>query len=380
MVREVEAPIGSARLELVDGVHLLHPEDAVLEAMLTGWGRQQRGGRNLQEETVKGRIATVRRFVQFANAFPWTWGAADMDEWTTHLVAEKHLQPSTIRATQGVVRMFCDYLLDSRYDWAVECETRFGTHPIQVCHEWNTLDHLLDYEGAPDRRPMTRGELQQLFDHIDERVDLALRRDRKGALTASRDATLFKVIYGWGLRRTETARLDTFDWYRNPKAKEFGRFGMLEVRYGKSSRGQPPKRRSVCSTMPWAVEAVEDYTTNIRPRFKGHDRSKALWLSERHSRLSATEIDERFSVYRKALKLDEGLVPHCLRHSYVTHSIEDGADPVFIQQQVGHEYASTTALYTGVSGDFANTMMRKAIDSALQRDLQDFDLGGRRRR
>ena len=30
----------------------------------------------------------------------------------------------------------------------------------------------------------------------------------------------------------------------------------------------------------------------------------------------------------------------------VTHLIEDGYDPLFVQQQVGHCYASTTALYT----------------------------------
>lgn len=30
-----EKPTGSARLELVEGVHLLHPEDAVFEAMLS---------------------------------------------------------------------------------------------------------------------------------------------------------------------------------------------------------------------------------------------------------------------------------------------------------------------------------------------------------
>ncbi|HEY4992389.1 MAG TPA: hypothetical protein VII33_09940 [Nakamurella sp.] len=30
-----EKPTGSARLELVVGVHLLHPEDAVFEAMLS---------------------------------------------------------------------------------------------------------------------------------------------------------------------------------------------------------------------------------------------------------------------------------------------------------------------------------------------------------
>lgn len=36
-----------------------------------------------------------------------------------------------------------------------------------------------------------------------------------------------------------------------------------------------------------------------------------------------------------------------------------------IQRQVGHRFASTTALYTGVSSDFMNTMMRKVLDKAL---------------
>lgn len=50
----------------------------------------------------------------------------------------------------------------------------------------------------------------------------------------------------------------------------------------------------------------------------------------------------------------------------VTHQIEDGADPVFVQRQVGHRYQSTTAIYSGVSGDFMNTMMRKALSRAFE--------------
>jgi hypothetical protein len=42
---EVYEPEGSARLELVSGVALLREEDAVLEAMLEGWAKQQLGGR-----------------------------------------------------------------------------------------------------------------------------------------------------------------------------------------------------------------------------------------------------------------------------------------------------------------------------------------------
>jgi hypothetical protein len=41
---------------------------------------------------------------------------------------------------------------------------------------------------------------------------------------------------------------------------------------------------------------------------------------------------------------------------------------VFVQRQVGHRYQSTTAIYSGVSGDFMNTMMRKALDQAFATD------------
>jgi len=46
----------------------------------------------------------------------------------------------------------------------------------------------------------------------------------------------------------------------------------------------------------------------------------------------------------------------------VTHLIEDGFDPFFVQQQVGHSWGATTALYTGVSGDFKNQSLRAALD------------------
>jgi site-specific recombinase XerD len=81
-------------------------------------------------------------------------------------------------------------------------------------------------------------------------------------------------------------------------------------------------------------------------------------------------MEERFAEYRDELGLDTDLTPHCLRHSYVTHLIEDGADPAFVQEQVGHRFASTTAIYTGVSGDFMNTMMRKALDRAYAADQE----------
>jgi site-specific recombinase XerD len=354
---------GAAHLELVSGVVQLRPQDAMVEAMLRGW-RAQQAARGLKEDTIAPRERLVRQFLEFTNEYPWQWSPAHVDEWSLWLVSEKHLAPSTIRAYQGDLRQFSEFLTDGRYGWAVACEQEFGTYPVAICHKWNTIAHLNEYEGDPEARPLTRQEMQRFLDYADEQVERAVKARRKGTLAAYRDATLFKVMYGWGLRRTETAKLDLADWGRNPAAPEFGRYGMLNVRYGKAKRGQPPRRRNVASVMGWAVEAVADYVENVRSRF-GLPDHPALWVTERGGRIRPAEINARFVAYREALGLPAALVPHSMRHSYVSHLTEDGVDRRFIQCQVGHEADSSTAVYTHVSNDFMNTALRKALAPAL---------------
>jgi len=333
---------GAAYLELVSGVAQLRPEEAMLDAMLRGWRAQQKS-RGMRDETAADRERLIRRFCEFTNEYPWRWTAGHVDEWSAYLTGERHLAPSTIRAYQGDVRLFTEFLIDARYGWGPACEEAFGTYPVAICHEWNTLAHLNDYEGSPEARPFTREELQRFFDYADEQVERAVRSRHKGALAAYRDATLFKVIYGWGLRRNETARLDVADFGRNPRAPQFGRYGTLNVRYGKAKKGQPPRRRNVLSVMGWAVEAVADYAENVRPRF-GYADHPALWVTERGSRVRPSEINARFVAYRDALGLPAALTVHSERHAYVTHLTEDGVDRRFIQQQVGHECDSSTAV------------------------------------
>jgi site-specific recombinase XerD len=355
---------GSAQLELISGVVHLRPQDAMFEAMLRGW-RAQQTARGLQSATIEAREKLVRRFLEFTNAYPWQWTPGDVDDWTLSLTSEKHLAPSSIRGYQTDLRLFSEYVTDGRYGWSVECEKAFGTFPVAICHEWNTIAHLNEYEGNPEARPFTREELQLFLDYADDQVERALRARRKGVLAAYRDATMFKVLYAWGLRRTECSKLDLVDFGRNPAAPEFGRFGMLHVRYGKAVRGQPPRRRNVPSVMGWAVEAVADYVENVRPRF-GCAEHPALWVTERAGRLQPAEINARFVAHRDALGLPKVLTPHSLRHSWVTHLTEDGVDRRFIQEAVGHRCDTSTAIYTHVSGDFMNTALRKALTPAFQ--------------
>ena len=63
------------------------------------------------------------------------------------------------------------------------------------------------------------------------------------------------------------------------------------------------------------------------------------------------------------MRAGPGVDLHCLRHSYVTHLIEFDYPERFVQEQVGHAYASTTAIYTGVSDAYRTTLLRRSIQA-----------------
>lgn len=354
---------GGARLHLVDGVSLLRPEEQVFEAMLAGFANQQLA-RNLARTTVEGRENTVKAFTAYVNAFPWQWAPAMVDEWLGDLRSLRDLKRSTIRSYSEAIRSFCHFITDPLYEWPATCEERFGTHPIQIVHEWNTAVHAQDTESDPKKRAFTKAELHAFFEHADSQVARIRAFGRKGWLPAFRDATLFKTAYSFGLRRNEIRMLDAADFGVNPHAREFGEFGRCQVRYGKAKKGSPPKRRGVLTVWDWTPEVLEEWFTEIRPLF-GVDGNPAAWPSERGLRIGCQRLNSRFAAYRDALGLDTGLDLHSLRRSYVTHLIEDGWDPRFVQEQVGHEHASTTSLYTCVSSDFRTRTLRRQLDATI---------------
>jgi site-specific recombinase XerD len=362
---------GAAGLVLAGGLRLLHPEEQVLEAMLEGW-RNQQLARNLAMSTVEGREERVRAFARHADAFPWQWTAQLADEWLGDLRGVRGRAISTVRGYQNAVQLFCAYVTDPAYGWAGECEARFGTHPVQVIHEWNTAVHVAGSEAGPRKRAFTRAELQAFFDHADDQVGARRDAGRKGGLPAFRDAALFKVAYGFGLRRNEARMLDVADFGRNPSGAEFGEYGVCYVRYGKAQKGSPPKRRSVLAVWAWTAEILQQWLTEVRPHF-GEPGSPAAWPSERAGRVCLRQLNARFCGYRDALGLDGGLDFHSFRRSYVTHLIEDGFDARFVQEQVGHEHASTTSIYTCVSSDYRTRTLRRALDATLAEALAEPD-------
>jgi integrase/recombinase XerC len=346
------------------GVRPLRMEEAVFEAMLEGWERQQRS-RMLRDATIRSGLALVRRVCESTESWPWRWAAEDLEDFFSDLASAPHeRRPATLRNYQCQVRGFLGFLVDERYPWRRVCEGCFGCEPVQLLDERNLIVHVSDWEGDPRRRALTREELQAFFDLCDRRVAGRRALRRKGSLAALRDGAMFKVAYGWGLRRTELARLDVCDLLRNPRQPSFGDCGILRVRYGKGSRGSAPKRRDVLTVWSWAAAVLEQYVSEIRPLF-GFDDHPALWLTERGGRVSVRSVDERFAELREELGMERAHTPHALRHSYITHLHEENFDPLFVKEQVGHRYMSTTALYTAVSCDYKQRALAAALDCQL---------------
>jgi site-specific recombinase XerD len=334
-------------------VRLLHPEEQVFAAMLDGW-RNQQLARNLGFGTIESRERVVRAFAAHAEAFPWRWTAQQVDDWCTDLRAVRGLRRSTLRRYQEALRLFCGYLTDRSTGGLAS--VRPGSAATRCSHEWNTAVHAQEAEGDPARRAFTLDELQGFFDCADEQVARIRGAGRKGWLPAFRDATLFKVAYACGL--------DLADFGRNPRAAEFGEYGVCYVRFGKANKGSPPKRRSVLTVWPWLPEILGQWVSEIRPLIAARDNA-ALWPSERAARVGLHQINTRFTACRDALGLGSGLVFHSLRRSYVTHLIEAGWDALFVQQQAGHAHASTTSLCTCVSSDYRTRTLRQALDQAV---------------
>jgi len=349
-------------LRLVQGSPQQGRQAELFDDMLRGYGTMLiAAGRDRQ--SVGKTLQMIRGFVVWSDAWPWEWTTQDVDEWSADL-RDREIALSTLRSRQGALRRFCEYAVNPQYPWIERCLAAFGQVPTQVCHEWNTTRHLEEYDHRPERREVSRDELRLFFNHVDDRVEQLVEANHKGAAIAWRNATMFKIQYATGVRPGELVKLQTCDLLPHPVAPQFGGLAVVRVRWGKRSKGGTYRQRGVQMVLAWAVEALRVYLEDVRPVFPD---GPWLWPSERcdvsgrQQPITTRTYQTAFAERRDACGLDANLTPHCLRHSYLTHTAEAGRDAAWRQRQAGHKLASTTSNYTHIGEDHMNREMAAAI-------------------
>ena len=205
-----------------------------------------------------------------------------------------------------------------------------------------------------DRLPvvLTRGEVQRLLSQL-----------------AGRDLLMGQLLYGAGLRHMECLRLRVKDVQIETS--------QIVVREGKGSKDR-------VTVLP--QNAVVGLRHQIAVAREQHQRDLAegfgeVWLpmalaakypnapkefgwqfvfpAGRRSEDPRTGTYRRHhlheTVFAEAMKraatragIEKNVSPHCLRHSFATHLLENGSDIRTVQELLGHADVSTTMIYTHV--------------------------------
>lgn len=166
-------------------------------------------------------------------------------------------------------------------------------------------------------------------------TDAEVRRLRK-ALTgrtgeqSKRDRVLIEVFLGTGIRLQELVELNVEDVDLDSKH--------LHIR--KAKGGQPQVK-----FLNTAVRGLLRAYLAVRKR-QGVDTCPALFLSQRGTRLSPRQVENRLQAWLEDAGIDKPITPHSLRHTFATRLYQRSGDLLVVQRALGHRQLATTEIYT----------------------------------
>jgi integrase/recombinase XerC len=182
--------------------------------------------------------------------------------------------------------------------------------------------------GSPKRRAKLPVVLPA--EDVADLIDAPQRSGVRGL----RDRAILEVVYGAGLRVSETVGLDVGDLEWD------GELLRVRVRAGKGGKDRlVPLGRG-------AVVALGEYLPRRGELVRDPKAAHALFIGDRGRRMGVRTVREL--VYRRCGQTGARVRvgPHGLRHAFATHLLEAGCDLRTIQSMLGHASLSTTQRYT----------------------------------
>ncbi|HYL05428.1 MAG TPA: tyrosine recombinase XerC [Thermoanaerobaculia bacterium] len=160
--------------------------------------------------------------------------------------------------------------------------------------------------------------------------------DPLAALLARRDRALLELLYAAGLRVGELVGLD---W----GAIDLPARVLRVVGKGGKERMVPFGRPAASALRQWL-----DVWETVRERQGRSATDEPVFLNHRGGRLTDRSVRRIIDHWIEQTALARGVHPHTLRHTFATHLLEGGADLRAIQELLGHASLSTTQKYTHV--------------------------------
>lgn len=240
------------------------------------------------------RMNAFTQFVQKSNKYVEDVTEGDIQQYILYLKKEKSLAAGTINNYISAIRFFYIHVLGK---------------------EWNS-------------KKIPRMKRRSKFPVIPPKEDILAILNVTSNL---KHKAILALLYGSGLRVGEVARLKIRD------------ICSKTMRVRVENAKHDTNRYTILSNVTLEV---------LRKYFKEHFPAKSYkpddWLfpgQVEGGHITVKTIKNTMIKLRDRLQLDPNVSAHTLRRCFATHSLEDGVDPVFIQQMLGHKHLQTTLQY-----------------------------------
>lgn len=179
--------------------------------------------------------------------------------------------------------------------------------------------------------------------------------DSDNSFESLRNATIFELFYGSGIRLSELHALSVGDID--------SRVAMLRV------IGKGQKERIVPLTTI-TIQCLKKYVTHLPQK---NDSNAPLFINKKGNRLSRRQIERIIEKKLTGVSVQRKKSPHVLRHSFATHLMDEGADIRAVKELLGHSSLSTTQIYTHISKEHLLKVYKQAHPRSQITDTSESD-------
>ncbi len=263
--------------------------------------------KNYSEETISSYDEDLVEFLDFLNRENIEVLDVKYDDIRFFLMEldKKHNKASTVSRKLSSLRGFYKYLINNNYT----SNNPFSL--IKTPRKEKKLPRFFYYN-----------ELEEMFNSID--ISNAL---------GQRNRLILEVLYASGVRVSELVNIKVRD-INDEEVKVLGK--------GNKER--------ITRIGDYAREILDIYL-NDGYKELNKNNSDYLFLNKDGEQLTTRGIRYILDQIIKNTNVKKKISPHMLRHSFATHLLNEGCDILSVQELLGHESLTATAIYTHVSTD-----------------------------
>ena len=169
------------------------------------------------------------------------------------------------------------------------------------------------------------------LDEVDMLLDIDLINNY-----SYRNKAMLELLYGSGLRVSELINVKLNDI-------SFDECFIKVIGKGNKERLIPLSDIS--------LDYLKIYINNYRNTLIKHENSEYLFLNNHGNKMTRQGFFKIIKSLAKEKNIKKEISPHTLRHSFATHLLMNGADLKSIGDMLGHQYISTTEIYTHIGNE-----------------------------